>query len=139
MQERSFFDTNILVYTDDSVFPEKQAIATQLLEEGWNSGNIVLSTQVLQEYFSASTRKLGVSPEITQRKIELLAHLDIVSIEHNDIMQAIDIHRLHSFSFWDSLIIRMAQKTRCTILYSEDMQHGQQIGGVKVANPFRNL
>jgi len=67
MKERSFFDTNILVYTDDSVFPDKQAIATQLLEEGWNSGNIVLSTQVLQEYFVASTRKLGVSPEIGLR------------------------------------------------------------------------
>ena len=139
MKERSFFDTNILIYTDDSVFPDKQAIATQLLEEGWNSGNIVLSTQVLQEYFVASTRKLGVSPEIVQRKIELLAHLDIVSIDHSDIVQAIDIHRLHRFSFWDSLIIRMAQKTRCTILYSEDMQHGQQIGGVKVTNPFIKL
>lgn len=139
MKERSFFDTNILIYTDDSAFPEKQSIAIQLLEDGWNSGNIVLSTQVLQEYFAASTRKLGVPPEIAQRKIELLAHLDIVNIEHTDIVRAIDIHRLHGFSFWDSLIIRMAQKTSCTVLYSEDMQHGQQIGGVKVANPFRTL
>ena len=139
MKERSFFDTNILIYTDDSAFPDKQAIAVQLLEDGWNSGNIVLSTQVLQEYFVASTRKLGVSPETAQRKIELLAHLNIVSIEHSDIVQAIDIHRLHNFSFWDSLIIRMAQKTSCTVLYSEDMQNGQQIGGVRVSNPFRNL
>ena len=139
MKERSFFDTNILIYTDDSALPKKQTIALQLLEDGWNSGNIVLSTQVLQEYFAASTRKLGVSPETAQRKIELLAHLDIVSIEHCDIVQAIDIHRLHSFSFWDSLIIRMAQKTNCTILYSEDLQHGQQIGGVRVTNPFRKL
>lgn len=136
MKERSFFDTNILIYTDDSAFPEKQAIAIQLLEDGWNSGNIVLSTQVLQEYFAASTRKLGVSPETAQQKIVLLAHLNIVSIEHSDIVQAIDIHRLHHFSFWDSLIIRMAQKSNCAILYSEDMQHGQQIGAVKVANPF---
>lgn len=137
MKERSFFDTNILIYSDDSAFPEKQAIAIQLLEEGWNSGNIVLSTQVLQEYFVASTRKLGVSVEIAQRKIELLAHLDIISIEHSDIIQAIDLHRLHNFSFWDSLIIRMAQKTNCTALYSEDMQHGQLIGNVRVVNPFR--
>jgi predicted nucleic acid-binding protein len=137
MKERSFIDTNILIYTDDSAFPEKQTIAIQLLEHGWNSGNIVLSTQVLQEYFVASTRKLGVPPETAQRKIELLAHLDIVSIEHTDIVQAIEIHRLYSFSFWDSLIIRMAQKTHCTILYSEDMQHGQKIGEVSVTNPFR--
>ncbi len=70
MKERSFFDTNILIYTDDNAFPAKQAIATKLLESGWNSGNIVLSTQVLQEYFAASTRKLGVSPKTAQRKIE---------------------------------------------------------------------
>lgn len=137
MKERSFFDTNILIYTDDKTSPEKQTLAIQLLEDGWNSGNIVLSTQVLQEYFAASTRKLGVSPETAQRKIELLAHLDIVSIEHSDIVRAIELHRLHRFSFWDSLIIRMAQKTSCTILYSEDMQHGQQIGGARIVNPFK--
>ena len=139
MKDRSFLDTNILIYTDDNASPEKQTIATQLIEDGWNSGNSVLSTQVLQEYFAASTRKLGVSAKTAQRKIELLAHLDIVSIEHSDILQAIVIHRLHSFSFWDSLIIRMAQKTSCIILYTEDMQHGQQIGDVKIVNPFRNL
>ena len=139
MKERSFFDTNILIYTDESAFPEKQAKAIQLLDDGWNSGNIVLSTQVLQEYFAASTRKLGVKPEIAQRKIGLLAHLNIISIEHGDIVQAIDIHRLHSFSFWDALIIRMAQKSSCTVLYSEDFQHGQQIGDVRVTNPFQKL
>lgn len=139
MKERSFIDTNILIYTDDKASPEKQALAIQLLEDGWNSGNIVLSTQVLQEYFAASTRKLGVSAETAQRKIELLAHLDIVSIEHSDIVLAIELHRLHCFSFWDSLIIRMAQKTHCTFLYSEDMQHGRQVGGVRIANPFRKL
>lgn len=139
MKERSFVDTNILIYIDDNAFPKKQSIAIQLLEDGWNSGNIVLSTQVLQEYFVASTRKLGISPETTQRKIELLAHLEIVNIEHSDIVQAIDIHRLHKFSFWDSLIIRIAQKTHCTLLYSEDMQHGKQIGDLKVANPFKTV
>ena len=62
--------------------------------------------------------------------IELLTHLDIASIEHRDIVQAINIHRLHLFSFWDSLIIRMAQKISCRILYFEDTQHGQQIGDI---------
>lgn len=84
MKERSFFDTNILIYSDDSAFTDKQTIVIELLAEGWNTGNIILSTQVLQEYFVASTRKLGVSVETAQRKIELLAHLEIVSIEHDD-------------------------------------------------------
>jgi len=92
---------------------------------------------VLQEYFSASTRKLKTPVETVQRKIELLSkRLEIYSISTEDISAAIDLHRLHSFSFWDSLIIRMAQKSNCSILYSEDMQNGRQIGCVKIINPF---
>ena len=138
MKERSVIDSIILIYTDDAAFPEKQQIALALLEEGWNTGNIILSTQVLQEYFSAAILKLGVSAETAQRKIELLGCLDIISIHHADILRAIDIHRLYKFSFWDSLIVRMAQSASCSVLYSEDMQHGQQIGDVKIVNPFRN-
>lgn len=137
MKERSFFDSNILLYTDDKRDPSKQAKALALLQSGWASSNLVLSTQVLQEYFAASTRKLGVSAQAAQRKIELLSQqLSVFSIAPEDIVQAIDIHRLHSFSFWDALIVRMAQKTACTVLFSEDMQHGRVIGNVKIVNPF---
>ena len=136
MKERSFLDTNVLIYTDDAAYPEKQAVAIELLESGGNSGNAVLSTQVLQEYFSAVTRKLGVSAETARRKIELLGRLDTVSITPDDILQAIDLHRLHHFSFWDALIVRMAQISSCRVLYSEDMQHGRRIGELMVVNPF---
>jgi len=136
MKERSFIDTNILIYTDDADYPEKQQKAIKLIESGWHNGNAVLSTQVLQEYFSASTRKLKIPAEKVQRKIELLSHLKIASIEHQDIIRAIEIYRLHTFSFWDALIVRMAQKTACAILYSEDMQDGRKIGDVRIVNPF---
>jgi predicted nucleic acid-binding protein len=138
MKERSFIDTNILIYSDDADEPEKQKVALNLLKSGWHNGNAVMSTQVLQEYFSASTRKLKIPAEQAQRKIELLSHLEIASIEHQDIVRAIELHRLHSFSFWDSLIVRMAQKTACAILYSEDMQDGRKIDGVQIVNPFKN-
>lgn len=140
MKERSFFDTNILLYTDDSTAPEKQAQAITLLKSGWQTGNAVISTQVLQEYFSAATRKLAVPIETARRKIELLsARTDVFSIAPEDIVQAIDLHRLHSFSFWDALIVRMAQKSACTVLFSEDMQDGRIIGNVRIANPFAYL
>ena len=139
MIERSFLDTNILIYTDDADSPEKQQIALRLVESGWDSGNLVLSTQVLQEYFSAATRKLGVDPEAAQRKIQLLAHLEVASIAHEDILLAIDIHRLNRVSFWDALIVRMAQKTACSVLYSEDMNAGQTLSGVRIVNPFESL
>ena len=136
MKERSFIDTNILLYTDDASARKKRARALQLLEQGWHSGNLVLSTQVLQEYFVAATRKLGVPVATAQRKIELFNALDIVCIEPKDIPRAIDLHRLHQFSFWDSLILRMAQKTSCSVWLSEDFQHGQTIGNVRIVNPF---
>jgi len=137
MKERSFIDTNILIYVDDDDNPEKQKAAIKLIESGWHNGNIVLSTQVLQEYFSAVTRKLKVPADKAQRKIELLSHLEIASIEHPDIVRAIELHRLHSFSFWDSLIVRMAQKTACAVLYSEDMQDGRKLDGLTIVNPFK--
>jgi len=136
MKERSFFDTNVLIYTDDAAYPDKQARALELLEEGWIGGRAVLSTQVLQEYFAAATRKLGVPVEIARRKVELLSRLDTASILPEDVLHAIDLHRIHSFSFWDALIIQMAQKTACRILYSEDLQHNRQVGDVTIVNPF---
>lgn len=138
MKERSFLNSNILVYTDDSSEPEKQGIALALIKSGGESANAVLSTQVLQEYFSATTRKLKTPIETAQRKIELLSNrIEVYSIIAEDISAAIDLHRLHSFSFWDSLIIRMAQKSSCSVLYSEDMQDGRKIGGVRIKNPFK--
>ena len=139
MKERSFIDTNILIYVDDADSPEKQKIAIELIASGWHNGNAVLSTQVLQEYFSAATRKLKIPADKAQRKIELLSHLEIASIEHSDIVRAIELHRLHSFSFWDSLIVTMAQKTACAVLYSEDMQDGRKLNGLRIVNPFKHL
>lgn len=137
MKERSFLDTNILLYTDDAGAPDKQARALQLLEDGWSSGNLVLSTQVLQEYFVAATRKLGVPAEVAQRKIELLACLEILGVAHKDILRAIELHRLYRFSFWDSLIVHMAQLASCSVLLSEDFQHGQTVGSLVIVNPFQ--
>lgn len=71
MNARSFIDTNILVYTDDRTAPAKQGIALDLLDEGMRQGKGVVSTQVLQEYFAAVTRKLRVPPENARRKPEL--------------------------------------------------------------------
>ncbi len=136
MKGRSFFDTNVLVYRDDAAYPDKQKISVELLESCWKTNNAIISTQVLQEYFAAATRKLGVPVDIARRKVQLYSGLGIASIDHDDILQAIDLLRLYKFSFWDSLIIQMAQKTACCILYSEDMQHEQKIGDLTIINPF---
>lgn len=126
----------MLLYTDDHDTLAKQAKALALFAQVRTDKTGVISTQVLQEYFAAVTRKLGVPVTIARRKVELFAHLDLVLLGLPDILGAIDLHRLHQFSFWDALIVRAALQAKCAILYTEDLQHGQRIEGLEIVNPF---
>ncbi len=137
MSARSFLDTNVLVYTDDKAAPGKQRIALGLVAAHRRAHTGVVSLQVLQEYFVTITRKLRVDPQVARRKVELLAEFDVASPDVGDILAAIDLHRLHSFSFWDALVLRSAKQTGCTVLLSEDMQETREIDGVRIVNPFR--
>jgi predicted nucleic acid-binding protein len=137
MSVRSFFDTNILVYADDKAAPAKQRRAIDLVAEHRRAGTGVLSLQVLQEYFVTVTRKLRVDAAIARRKVELLAEFDVAAPEVADILAAIDLHRLHGFSFWDALILRAAKQAGCSVLFSEDMQGSREVDGVRIVNPFQ--
>ena len=136
MNARSFIDTNVLVYTDDHDEPDKQARANTLITEILRQGTGVLSTQILQEYFNTVTRKLGVSAAVARRKVELYSSLNLVPISLDDILSAIDLHRLHQFSFWDALVIQAALSSGCSRLLSEDLQTGRKINGLEILNPF---
>ena len=133
---RSFFDTNILAYTDDAAEPAKQATALKLHAGCHRRGQAVVSTQVLQEYFVTVTRKMGVDPVIARRKLELFTRMSVVVNQVSDVLAAVDLARLHTLSFWDALIVRAAQQAECRVIYSEDMQHGWKVDGVEVVNPF---
>jgi predicted nucleic acid-binding protein len=138
MSALAFFDTNILVYTDDINDQEKQSRAIQLFWEHQSRGTAVVSLQVLQEYFAAVTRKLGVAPEQAQRKVELLARCNVVRFDSRDVIAAIELHRLTRVSFWDAMIIHAARTAGAAVLFSEDLQHQSVSGGVRVVNPFRS-
>jgi predicted nucleic acid-binding protein len=131
-----FFDTNVLAYADDASSPEKQNRAISLLGEHLRRGTAVVSLQVLQEYFVVATRKLGVAPETAQRKVEILARARVVCFEPGDVIAAIELHRLARISFWDALIVHAARSAGAQALYSEDLQPGAVLGGVRVVNPF---
>jgi predicted nucleic acid-binding protein len=137
MSARSFFDTNVLVYADDKGTPKKQHRALDLIAEHRRAGTGVVSLQVLQEYFVTVTRKLHVDPAVARRKVELLAEFDVAAPELADILAAIDLHRLHGFSFWDALVLRAAKQTGCRIVYSEDLQEARDVDGVRIVNPFQ--
>ncbi len=136
MSARSFFDTNVLVYADDKAAPAKQRRAVELVAEHRRAGTGVVSMQVLQEYFVTVTRKLSVDPRVARRKIELLAEFDVAAPGVADILAAVDLHRLHGFSFWDALILRAAHQAGCTVLFSENMQEAREVDGVRIVNPF---
>jgi predicted nucleic acid-binding protein len=91
---------------------------------------------VLQEYFVTVTRKLHVDARVARRKVELLAEFDVAAPEIADILGAIDLHRLHGFSFWDALVLRSAKQAGCRVVLSEDMQEMREIDGVRIVNPF---
>jgi predicted nucleic acid-binding protein len=136
MNARSFFDTNVLIYADDKATPAKQRRAIDLVAEHRRSGTGVVSMPVLQEYFVTVTRKLHVDARVARRKVELLAEFDVAAPEIADILGAIDLHRLHGFSFWDALVLRSAKQAGCRVVLSEDMQEMREIDGVRIVNPF---
>jgi len=136
MSARSFFDTNVLVCADDGNHRAKQLRAVDLLNEHRREGSGVVSLQVLQEYFVIVTRKLKLDAATARRKVELLGKLDVVAPDLRDILAAIDLHRLHHFSYWDALVVRTAKQGGCSVIYSEDWQHGRDVDGVRIVNPF---
>lgn len=139
MSGGSFLDSNVLVYTDDAGSPAKRKAAIALVSESRRTRSGVVSLQVLQEYFATVTRKLGVDAATARAKVELFASFALHATDIDDVLAAIDLHRLHQVSFWDALIIRSALKARCARVYSEDLQHGRRYDGVEVVNPFIGL
>ncbi len=137
MSARSFFDTNVLIYADDKASPAKQWRAIDLVAEHRLGGTGVVSMQVLQEYFVTVTSKLQVDARVARRKVELLAEFDVATPDVADILAAIDLHRLHGFSFWDALVLRAAKQAGCSVLLSEDFRDSREIDGVRIVNPFR--
>jgi predicted nucleic acid-binding protein len=136
---RRFFDTNVLVYLFDASAPRKKARAQELLKQTVSEGLALLSTQVLQEFFVAVTRKLSVPlpHEQAERAVRDLAKLPTAQIDAEMIIKSITTMRRYRLSFWDSLIIQAALHGGATILYTEDLQHGQIIETLSIENPFQ--
>lgn len=96
----------------------------------------MISTQVLQEFYSAATRKLGIAPPHARQHLRDFRVFDIVQITPAIIEDGIDCSVLHQLSFWDGLIVAAAVTATTTELLSEDLNHGQRIQGVTIRNPF---
>ncbi len=136
--DRTFVDTNVLVYAYDRSAGSKREKAQKIVADLWDSGLGVVSTQVLQEFFVTVKRKLPKTMDLDTAKdvVSDLLKWDLVVVEGSVILEAIALQRDHGYSFWDSLIIAAAAKAGCTILLSEDLASGQNIKGITIRNPF---
>ena len=122
-----------------SVDEELVRRARALIRDAYRSGHGCISTQVLQEFFSVLTRKAGVAAADARAQVVKLCELNVVQVDPDLIVSAIDLHIIHRLAFRDALIVKSAAVAGCKRLYSEDLQHERVMDGVGFANPFRGL
>lgn len=138
MSGKCFVDTNILVYAHDLSAGVKHQRAVALIEQLWNSGQGVLSTQVLQELCINLRRKVSHPPPIEEvrRLIQDYATWEIVTYTPESVLLALDIEQRHKTSFWNALILQAAESSGASVLYSEDLATGQRYGAMQIVNPL---
>lgn len=137
---KTFLDTNIVIYAYDGSAGKKHEMAQKIVMNLWDSGQGVLSTQVLQEFYVSVTKKIPKPLNIKLAKdiVRDFLKWDVIVNDGEAILGAIDIQTKHNYSLWDSMIIYAAISSGAALLLSEDLSHGQSIGGVTIKNPFRS-
>ena len=135
---RAFVDTNVLAYSYDTATEAKRAVALPLVQDLWASRRGCLSIQVLQELFVTLTRKLRapLETETARVVIRTMSHWTVHAPSASDVDAAVGLHSRYRISFWDAMIVQSAAQLGCDVLYSEDLNAGQQYDGVLVVDPF---
>jgi predicted nucleic acid-binding protein len=139
--EASFVDTNVLVYALAGDDPRRSPIAQDLLRKLLLNRSLHTSTQVLQELYVTLTRK-GKSPMLPEsalRYIDQLAAWPVAVTDFKSVRRAIELSIDSMLSFWDALIVVSADRSGAKVLYSEDLQAGQELLGVRIVNPFQTV
>jgi predicted nucleic acid-binding protein len=137
----AFVDTNVLVYCLQQVPSTKQSVARELVDRLMAEQRLRVSTQVLQELFATMTRKakLPLATPLVIEYMDGLAEWPPLLIDYSAIRRAAVLSGEASISFWDALIVVAASRSGARTLYTEDLNHGQEILGVRVVNPFHGL
>ncbi|UCE52423.1 MAG: PIN domain-containing protein [Desulfobacterales bacterium] len=138
MNDRTFVDTNILVYAHDLDSGNKHRIANKIVSDLWDSRSGVLSTQVLQEFYVTLTRKISVPlrKPTARRIVKNYIDWEVVINDAPIIIQASEIEEAYNFSFWDALIVSAAYSKNVNTILTEDLSHGQHVEGISIINPF---
>lgn len=137
MTEKCFLDTNLLIYAWDNSEPDKKNSITSFLNSIRAKSFPVISTQTLGEFYNVAVKKIGLTKEQTFVICEEYSKIfPVYEIRTENVLHAMKISKNTQFSYWDSLILAMAIDSGCSVLYSEDLNDGQEIEGVKIINPL---
>ena len=131
-----FFDTNVLVYLVDGHDPARQAIARERISAHILDRSLVISTQVLQEFYVTVVRQRLLQPEDAVEMVALLSQERVMPSSGDFVLRGITLARHHGISLWDALVVRAAIEAECEVLLSEDLQDGMRFGELRVLNPF---
>ena len=133
-----FVDTNVLVYAFDKSSSPKKLVAQRLMNELMEEDRMRVSTQVLQELYVTLTTKVSrrCSSEEALAVLEDLTAWPLMVVDYAAIRAAIDLTDRTKLSFWDALVVVAAARTGASVLFTEDLNHGQEILGVRISNPF---
>ena len=137
MSDKTFVDTNILIYAHDADAKSKHGVAKSILAELWSQRTGVLSMQVLQEFYVNVTRKIAVPlPKDVARMLVNSYAIWCVETTPAEISSAFRIEDESRIGFWDALIVASALKCGAIRILSEDLNAGQMISGMRIENPF---
>ena len=131
-----FIDTNVLFYAHDQSADRKQHTAKELVRRLTNAADGALSIQVLSEFYAVATGKRLLSPEAAEEVIRDFGVWTVHSPDHTALMNSARLRRLYQISWWDALIVNSAIELGCDVLWTENLNHGQQYGRLTVRNPF---
>lgn len=136
MGERSFIDTNILIYAEATDEPAKQRAALACLKQLFETATGVLSTQVLQEYCNIAIKKLRLPAQHVREQLDLLEQFEVVQVTPAIIRAGLDLQQARSLSFFDAIVVATAHTAGCTVLLSEDFNTGEVMDGLRIVNPL---
>ncbi len=137
MKSRFFVDTNVWVYAIDQADQAKRDIARAATAPG-SERDLVISSQVLSEFYAVATRKLRVplTEDVAAAMVERLSDLPVVTLDVEVVRSAISWSREWGVSLWDAQILVAAELAGCEVVLSEDLSDGRDHGSVRVINPF---
>jgi predicted nucleic acid-binding protein len=139
MSGRFFLDTNIFAYAFDTSAPGKAKRALALIRQALDTGQGIVSYQVVQEFVNVALRRFGQplsTAECEQYFLTVLKPLLAIHSSPALYLEGLRISNRYRFGWYDSLIVAGALEGKCAKLYSEDLQTGREIEGLRIENPF---